>query len=54
VDTAKYREDVQRDYMNGSQLGVNATPTFFINGRLLSGAQPFEAFKTIIDDELGS
>jgi protein-disulfide isomerase len=32
---------------------VNATPAFFINGRLLSGAQPFDAFKAIIDDELG-
>ena len=34
-----------------NEAGVNGTPAFFINGRLLSGAQPFEAFK-IIDDEL--
>jgi protein-disulfide isomerase len=34
-------------------IGVNSTPTFFINGRRLSGAQPLEAFKAIIDPELG-
>jgi protein-disulfide isomerase len=31
---------------------VNGTPAFFINGRMLSGAQPFEAFKVIIDEEV--
>jgi protein-disulfide isomerase len=33
---------------------VTGTPAFFINGRFLSGAQPFDAFKTIIDDEIGN
>jgi protein-disulfide isomerase len=33
-------------------MGVTGTPAFFINGRFLSGAQPFEAFKTIIEDEI--
>jgi len=36
----------------GSQLGVTGTPAFFINGRFLSGAQQFPAFKKIIDEEL--
>jgi len=31
---------------------VNGTPAFIINGRLISGAQPYENFKAIIDDEL--
>jgi len=35
-----------------SKLGVRGTPAFFINGRYLSGAQPIEAFKSVIDDEL--
>jgi protein-disulfide isomerase len=35
-------------------MGVNATPAFFINGRFLSGAQPFEAFRAIIDEEIGN
>jgi protein-disulfide isomerase len=33
-------------------IGVNSTPTFFINGRRLSGAQPLDAFKGLIDPEL--
>ena len=31
---------------------MTGTPAFFINGRLLLGAQPFEAFKRVIDEEL--
>jgi protein-disulfide isomerase len=34
------------------KIGVDSTPTFFINGRKLSGAQPLEAFQAIIDPEL--
>ena len=37
-----------------NELGVNSTPTFFINGRRLSGAQPLEAFQEIIEPLLGS
>ena len=53
-DSGQFREVVQDDYTQGGKLGVNATPAFFINGRFLSGAQPFEAFKEIIDEELGN
>ena len=52
VDARKYRDEVQTDLEDGEEAGVSGTPAFFINGRLLSGAQPFEAFKEIIDDEL--
>jgi predicted DsbA family dithiol-disulfide isomerase len=38
----------------GEEAGVNGTPAFFINGRPLSGAQPFEKFKEIIDAELAA
>ncbi len=48
----KYRSDVQKDQAEGQQAGVSGTPAFFINGRFLSGAQPFDAFKAIIDEEL--
>jgi protein-disulfide isomerase len=54
VDSHKYKAQVDADAQAGEQAGVNGTPAFFINGRLLSGAQPFEAFKRIIDDELSS
>jgi protein-disulfide isomerase len=38
----------------GTQLGVNSTPSFFVNGRFLSGAQPFAAFQALIDEVLAS
>ena len=48
----KYQSQVQADIIEGTKLGVNGTPGFFINGRFLSGAQPIEAFSKIIDEEL--
>jgi len=36
----------------GQRAGVTGTPAFFINGRFLSGAQPYEKFAEIIEDEL--
>jgi protein-disulfide isomerase len=52
VETRKYREEVQADYTFASNLGVRSTPTFFINGIALVGAQPFEVFQQVIDKEL--
>jgi protein-disulfide isomerase len=49
----KFKAAVQKDLNDGAQLGVTGTPTFFINGREISGAQPVEAFAAIIDEELG-
>jgi len=46
------RTRVAQDVEAGTRVGVSGTPTFFINGRLLVGAQPFEAFKAIIEQEL--
>jgi protein-disulfide isomerase len=50
--SGKFKAVVQRDFQEGSQLGITGTPTFFINGREISGAQPVEAFAAIIDEEL--
>jgi protein-disulfide isomerase len=50
--SGKYKEVVQRDLNEGAQLGLTGTPTFFINGREISGNQPSEAFEAIIDEEL--
>ncbi|MBI2147178.1 DsbA family protein [Candidatus Woesearchaeota archaeon] len=44
--------EVDKDLQDGASAGVQGTPAFFINGRLLSGAQPFSAFKAVIDAEL--
>ena len=52
VDSGKYTSRVRTGLEEGVALGVQSTPSVFINGRLLMGAQPFEAFQAIIDDEL--
>ncbi len=52
LDSGKYAAEVQKDASDGQSYGVSGTPAFFINGRLVSGAQPFENFKKIIDEEL--
>ena len=52
LDTAKYAERVQAQMGVGAKLGVNSTPAVFINGRLLTGAQPYETFVAVIDEEL--
>jgi protein-disulfide isomerase len=49
-----YKAAIDKDVADGSKIGVNGTPAFFINGRMLSGAQPFEKFKEIIDEELAA
>jgi len=51
-DGGTYRKDIQDDQKDGTALGVSGTPAFFINGRFISGAQPFEQFASIIDEEL--
>lgn len=43
---------MESDIQIANEVGVNGTPAFFINGRSLGGAQPFEEFKKIIDEEL--
>ena len=46
------KKKVQSDMAQASEAGVQGTPGFFINGRFLGGAFPFEAFKEIIDKEI--
>ena len=50
--SGKYKAVVQQDLNEGAQLGLTGTPTFFINGREISGNQPLDAFEAIIDEEL--
>ena len=51
-DGHKYKSVIEADVKAADAAGVSGTPAFFINGRTLTGAQPFEAFKRIIDEEL--
>lgn len=52
LDSSRYGERVRDGVSAGSLLGVNSTPTVFVNGRRLSGAQPYEVFVSVIDEEL--
>jgi len=52
TSTEKYRAKIQADSDFALNLGVNSTPTFFINGLAVVGAQPIDVFKQIIDKEL--
>jgi len=52
LDSGRMAPAVEQNRKLGESLGVNSTPFFFINGRPLSGAQPFERFREIIDYEL--
>jgi protein-disulfide isomerase len=54
LDDQTYAETVQEDYNFGQELGVSSTPTFFVNGVAVVGAQPYEVFAEIIDFELGA
>jgi protein-disulfide isomerase len=53
-DNKKTLDKVKAQTAEGQSVGVSGTPGFIINGRLVSGAQPFATFKAIIDDELAS
>lgn len=48
----RYEAKIQRDLDAARELGISSTPTFFINGIKLVGAQPIEVFKQLIDQEL--
>jgi protein-disulfide isomerase len=52
LDSHVWLETVDKDLNEGKTTGVQGTPSFFINGVFLNGAQPFDDFKKIIDQEL--
>jgi protein-disulfide isomerase len=52
LDSGRYAHLVEGDVEAGQGYGVSGTPAFFVNGRPLVGAQPFEAFAQVIDEEL--
>lgn len=54
LQTEKYKEKVDEDFAAGNKAGVSGTPTTFINGKSIVGAQPYEAFKTEIETALKS
>ena len=52
LDSGAMAEEIQKDMADGSAYGVDGTPIFFINGRMLSGAQPFTVFDAAIKEAL--
>jgi protein-disulfide isomerase len=52
LDSGKMSSEVQKDAADGGKYGVQGTPAFFINGKLLSGAQPYSVFQQAIEAEL--
>jgi len=52
VKNNKYKEKIQKDTSDGYAVGVNATPTFFLNGVAIEGGLPYNDFKTKIDEAL--
>lgn len=52
LDSGKYAQAVQQDFADGVAVGVSGTPTFFVNGQQIVGAQPYSVFKQAIDAEL--
>ncbi|MDO8551337.1 MAG: DsbA family protein [bacterium] len=52
LDSGKEADKVKSGTSLGQGVNVSGTPAFFINGQLISGAQPYQAFKTVIDQEL--
>lgn len=52
MDSKKFDKNVSEDLADGQKAGVSGTPTLFINGQPIVGAQPYSAFQTIIDQEL--
>ncbi len=52
LDSSEKASLVEKSKKAGEEAGVSGTPAFFINGRMLSGAQPLDAFTTIVDQEL--
>ena len=52
LDSGKHAASISKDMAEGTQAGVTGTPAFFVNGRFLSGAQPFASFQDAIEEAL--
>ena len=52
IDTHAFKADIDAMAAEAMKVGASGTPASFVNGRFLSGAQPYEAFKKLIDEEI--
>ncbi len=51
-DEQEHLSEVRQDLLEGQQAGITGTPGFLLNGKLISGAQPYAVFKQAIENEL--
>ncbi len=54
VKSKKYEDKVKADQADGNAVGVNSTPTFFINGTMQAGGLPYDQFKAKIEEEMNA
>ncbi|RJP44085.1 DsbA family protein [Candidatus Parcubacteria bacterium] len=54
VDSGKHKDAVEAEFQSGISLGVNSTPTVFVNGEKVIGSQPYETFKEAIERALSA
>jgi protein-disulfide isomerase len=52
LDSGEFEAEVTKDFSDGSIAGVSGTPSFFVNGKPISGAQPYAVFEQLIESEL--
>ncbi len=52
LEGSKYEARVQGALGIGTKLGISSTPTMYVNGRMINGAQPIDVFESVIDEEL--
>jgi protein-disulfide isomerase len=52
LDSGKYRQEVEKDFMDGVSYGVQGTPTFFINDDMVIGYRSYEEFTRLIEERL--
>lgn len=52
IKSDKFKEEIDKDQADGQSVGIDGTPGFIINNKVVSGARPFSYFETIIEEEL--
>ena len=52
LNSGRYTSQIRQESLSVQSLGIRGTPAFLINGVLVSGAQPFEVFQQIIEEQL--
>ena len=54
LDEHAHKAAIEAQVEEATKIGVTGTPASFVNGRFLSGAQPYEAFKKMVDEALAA